>query len=76
MPSYTFKDKNTGEEHTELMSWDNSLVYLNENPNLERCISSFEILYSPGTALSKTSDRWKDRLKEMKKKHRGSNINV
>lgn len=39
MPTYTFRDKNTGEEFDRLMSWNDRETFLKENPQLESIIN-------------------------------------
>lgn len=79
MPVYTFRNKETGETHDELMSYDASLEYLKENPELEKDITgSFPAMHSGiGLGLRKPDEAFKDILSNMKKNHnhRGGKIN-
>lgn len=38
MPTYTFKDNNTGVIFDKMMSWSQRVEYLEQNPNLETII--------------------------------------
>lgn len=40
MPTYSFRNKETGETHDEIMSMSRRETYLKENPNLEQIIGS------------------------------------
>ena len=40
MPTYTFRNKETGEMHDELMRMSQREIYLLENPHLEQIIGS------------------------------------
>lgn len=39
MPTYTFRNKNTNEEFTEMMSISSREKYLQENPHLEQVVT-------------------------------------
>lgn len=39
MPTYTFRDKNTGETYDKIMTWNDREQYLVDNPNLETIIT-------------------------------------
>lgn len=40
MPTYTFRNKDTGEVYDKIMSWNSREEYLKENPNLETIIGA------------------------------------
>lgn len=40
MPTYTFRDSNTGEVFDKLMSWSSRQEYLQNNPHLEPIIGA------------------------------------
>ena len=71
MPTYSFRDKDTGEEWDALMSWQTSVEYLDENPNIERFLSG-----APST-IHGTGDRTKtdNGFKEVLSKISDSNPN-
>ena len=67
MPTYTFRNKETEEEHDKFMSWSASQKYLEENPQLERVISAPATITHTGNVINKTSGDWKDLMKNIKK---------
>ena len=69
MPTYTYRDKETNEEHTVFSSYSESQEYIKANPHLERVIGAPNIV-SGVNANQKIPNWYKDRLKEMKKTHR------
>jgi hypothetical protein len=76
MPTYTFRRKSTGEEWTTniKISERDELV---ADPDIEQLIVSAPILSdSARMGLAKPSDHFRDRLKEIKRKHWKSNINT
>lgn len=69
MPNYSFKNKETGEEFDQLMSWDDKVKYLEENPHITSVITAPQIISSTGNFNSKVPQWHKDNMKEMKKLH-------
>ena len=69
--------ENTGEEIIEFMTMTERDNFLKENPHMEQLIHGF-----PGSAdptrlgLHKPDSEFRDLLKNVKSKHRGSNINT
>lgn len=53
MPIYSFRNNETGEEYDKIMSWDDKVEYLKENPHLESIITG-----APGL-VGGTGDRTK-----------------
>jgi hypothetical protein len=39
MPTYSFRNNETGEEYDRIMSWDDKVEYLNEHPEIESIIT-------------------------------------
>lgn len=77
MPTYTFYNKNTGEEKTELMSISECEEFLKANPDWEQQPAAPLIV--SGVALGKRmkpDEGFRDLLKTIKKNNRGSNINT
>lgn len=72
-PQYTFYDKETQKEYTETMSISDMVKFLENNPNIDTRPTSPLISYND---LKKPSDGFRDRLREIKKSHRGSTINT
>ena len=69
MPSYTFINKETGEETTEFMSIADLDKFLNKNKHLEQVIGAPAIGDSIRLGLKKPDNAFRDHLKEIKKKH-------
>lgn len=65
MPIYKFEDTNTGEVFEDMMSWDNSLIYLEENPHMRRIIGAPKIVSGVGTNL-KVTDSFKEAVARVK----------
>ena len=81
MPTYTFRDINTGEESTTIMSMAEREEFVANNPHMQQVIHSAPALGDPiRLGLKKPDNGFRDRLKEIKKAHsRGltrSNINT
>ena len=79
MPTYTFKNNETGEEFEEFMSMSNLDDYLKSNPHLTTVINGAPALVS-GRGMGKPDNGFRDLLKDMKKTHSkgisGSTINT
>lgn len=70
MPVYTFKDLNTGNEFTTVMSMTEREEYLKANPNIQQQLISAPSLGDPiRMGLKKPDNGFRDRLKEIKKAH-------
>ena len=70
MPSYTFKDLNTEEELTMIMSMSEREEYVKSNPHMQQVIHSAPALGDPiRLGLKKPDNGFRDRLKEIKKAH-------
>jgi hypothetical protein len=53
MPTYSFRNNETGEEYDKIMSWDAKVEYLKEHPEIESIITG-----APGLVTA-TGDRTK-----------------
>lgn len=53
MPTYSFRNNETGEEYDRIMSWDDKVEYLKENPHIDSIITG-----APGLVAA-TGDRTK-----------------
>lgn len=74
MPTYTFKSgKKTW---TELMSITEMEEFLANNRNVRLELSAPKIVSGVSAGRNKPSDGFRDILRNMKKKHRGSTINT
>ena len=78
MPTYTIKNKTTGEIfETDIIKYSELEKILAEDNNLEKVITAPEIVSGVGSVIGKhTDDGWKDTLKQIKKNNPGSNIKV
>lgn len=74
MPTYNFRNKDTGEEFTEFMSMSEVDKYLNENPNYEQLVTAPAIV--SGVSGKKPDSSFRDILKDMKRNHRSKAINT
>ena len=69
MPSYTVKNKTTGEIFkTDIIRYTELEKMLASDKNLEMVLTAPKIVGMRGSVVSKTSDLYKDKLKEIKKK--------
>lgn len=75
MPSYTFKNNETEEEITLFMSMKELDEYKNANPNMTQILSPTPLADPTRLGLHKPDSAFRDLLKDMSKKHRGSIIN-
>ena len=67
MPTYEFKNKDTDEVFEKIMSYDDKVKFLEENPHIQSYYSKMNIDYDGGkTVLGRAGDGWKevqDRIK-------------
>ena len=76
MPSYDFRNKETGEIIEVSMSFTKLNKYKEDNPHLEQYHSSFPGLVADAHVRDKRPDGIKDVLKSIKKANPGSNIDT
>ncbi len=70
MPTYSFKNLNTGEEWTTIMSMSEREEYLKANPEIQQQLIAAPALGdSIRLGLKKPDNAFRDRLKEIKKAH-------
>jgi len=75
MPTYKFFDKTRKKEFTVDMSISERDKYLKENPHIEQLVFGAPMIgYRIGS--HKIDSGFRDVLKEVKKKHRGSTIDT
>ena len=67
MPTYTMMHKETGEEKDIFCSYEESLKFIEENPDWSRVISAPALISSTGNVINKTSGDWKDLMKNIEK---------
>ena len=76
MPTYEFRNKETGEVIEVVMKMSELDEYKKNNPHLERYITGSPGLSDPARlGLVKPAAGFRDLLKNMKSKHRRSTIN-
>jgi len=67
MPTYEFKNKDTGEVFEKIMTYEKKVKFLEENPNVQSHYTTLNIDYDGGSSvLSKAGSGWKevqDRIK-------------
>jgi hypothetical protein len=70
LPQYNFKNLNTGEEWTDIMSNSEREEFLSKNPQVQQQLTSAPALGdSIRLGLRKPDNGFRDRLKEIKKAH-------
>ena len=75
MPTYTMMHKETEEEQNTFCSYEESLKFLEENPDWTRVITAPALVSTTGNVINKTSGDWKDLMKNIKKgSGKGNNI--
>jgi len=77
MPSYTFKNTKTGETFDDMMSYDDSLKFLEDNPDFEKDITqAFPAMHSGrGLGFRKPDEAFKDLLGNIQKNNKGGKTN-
>lgn len=74
MPTYCFRNNDTGEVHEEMMKMDDREKYLKDHPELTQVLEMPGIV-SGTDGLRKPDDSFRDILRNIKKKH-SSNKNT
>jgi hypothetical protein len=72
MPTYMFRNKETGEEFEEFMSISAKEKYLAENEQFEQIHGSVGIISGYGDVDGRTDSTWKDVLSNIADKHPNS----
>ena len=73
MPTYRFKNTETGEEFEKFMSWNDRVKFLEENPQLTTVIGAPNIVYQPGNHI-KVDNGFREVLSKVKEKYTVNNI--
>ena len=78
MPTYTFFNRKTKKEWTEFMSVSDRNKFLLENPHVDQSLSAPAIVSGVGTFGhgKKPDEAFRDKLREIKKAHPKSSIDV
>ena len=69
MPVYTFLNKNTQEEFTEMMTISEMEKYLKNNKHITQVINSINIVSGVSGRSYKTDQGWKDNLSRIAEAH-------
>jgi hypothetical protein len=76
MPTYTFKNRETGEIHEQFMMMAELDPFKESNPHLECVPGKPPMIIDPiRLGVTKPSPEFRERLKEIKKTHLHNNIN-
>jgi hypothetical protein len=76
MPTYEFKDNNTGKEWEDFMSISAKEQFLKDNPHISQVISAVPLGDPVRLGLKKPDEPFRDILRTIKKKHIHSKINT
>lgn len=76
MPTYTFRNNDTGEEIEELMSIAEMEQFLRKNKNFQQVLFPVGIADPTRLGLRKPDSNFRDVLKNIKSKHRRSTVNT
>lgn len=72
MPTYQFRNKQTGVEWEDFMGISEADKYLEANPDIERLVNGAPMIVSSAMGgKTKPDNGFRDLLKDMKKKHSG-----
>ena len=71
MPSYSFRNTETGEEWEELLSISEREKFLEQNPNIQQLPSMFSMVGGTGDRI-KNDGGWKDNMSRIAEAHPGS----
>jgi hypothetical protein len=67
MPTYTMRNRESGEEQTLILTFSEREKWLNDNPDWDQSLSTPLLVREAKGALALSPDSWKDHLKTMKK---------
>lgn len=76
MPTYTFVNKDTGEEITEIMTIAEMEDFLIKNKNFQQVLYPVGIADPSRLGIRKPDSGFRDVLKKIKSKHRRSTVNT
>lgn len=74
MPTYTFRDKETGEVFDKLFKWDDRQLFLEQNPNLEPVIGAAALGDSVRLGIRRTDDGFREVLSKIGANNPRSNL--
>jgi hypothetical protein len=76
MPTYTFLNKETNEEFTDMMSISAMEEFLKNNSHITQVIGAPAIADPTRLGMRKPDSGFRDLLKKVKSAHRGSTVNT
>ena len=77
MPSYSFRNENTGEEFDDIMSNSDRELFLKENPHIKQIFKRVPGTVDPARlGRMKPDDSFRDVLRNVKHHHKKDNINT
>lgn len=74
MPTYTFRNNDTGEVFDKIMTWDNRQIYLEQNPSLEVIIGAPAMGDSVRLGIRKNDDGFREVLSKISSANYKSNL--
>lgn len=69
MPTYTFENTKTGEEHTDIMTISEMETYLKKNKHIRQVIKSLNIVGGVQGITHKVDGGWKENLQRIAEAH-------
>lgn len=69
MPLYTFYNKKTKKEHTDMMTISEMETYLEQNPHVQQVIKSLNIVAGVSGLSYRQDGGWKDNLSRIAEAH-------
>ena len=72
MPTYNFKNNDTGEEFEEFFTISGREEYLKDNPHIQQLPSLFAMSYSGTGDLVKNDNGWKEQMSRIAEANPGS----
>ncbi|HJN05203.1 MAG TPA: hypothetical protein QF480_01180 [Bacteroidales bacterium] len=67
MPTYTFENKKTGKQYTDIMTIAEMETYLKKNKHIKQCLNKINIV--SGVGGMKTDSGWKDNISRIAEAH-------
>ena len=75
MPTYTFKDTSTNETFEELMSYEEKVLFLKDNPQFTSVLDGINIVAGVGlNSRIKNDDGWNENLQRIAEAHPSSDL--
>jgi len=75
MPTYTFKDIETGETFDEMMSYADKVEFLEDNPHIKPILNSLNIVAGVGLdSRIKNDEGWNENLQRIAEAHPTSDL--